>query len=161
MQAPGERVGDSSATTVRRMRLSDVPLALSILQQSPEASLWSGESLLESASQGIAWVAESSGRVAGILVGRSAADEFEIWNLAVAKEFRRRGVASRLVTTAAENARAAGAQQTYAEVRASNDGAIAFYTRLGFRICGRRPNYYRDPPEDAMLLVLYRNEIDP
>jgi ribosomal-protein-alanine N-acetyltransferase len=43
-------------------------------------------------------------------------------------------------------------------VRASNAGGIAFYARMGFRECGRRPNYYRDPMEDAVLLVSHREE---
>jgi ribosomal-protein-alanine N-acetyltransferase len=99
-------------------------------------------------------VAELGGSFAGILIGRVAADEFEVLNLAVAKARRRRGVATQLVEVALEDARIAGARQTYLEVRASNKGGIALYERLGFRVCGRRPNYYRDPIEDAILLVL-------
>ena len=54
--------------------------------------------------------------------------------------------------------RTEGAQQAYLEVRASNHAAIALYTRLGFRVCGRRPNYYRDPEEDAVLVLVLHNE---
>jgi ribosomal-protein-alanine N-acetyltransferase len=57
------------------------------------------------------------------------------------------------VTSALIDAHSAGARHAYLEVRASNQGAIAFYTRLGFRACGRRPKYYRNPEEDAVLLV--------
>ena len=83
--------------------------------------------------------AELDGRVAGILIGRVAADEFEILNLAVGETSRRRGVATQLVSAALEFARTSGARQAYLEVRASNEGGIAFYTRLGFQVCGRRP----------------------
>jgi ribosomal-protein-alanine N-acetyltransferase len=158
MNSPGEKIGNSSAVTVRRMSASDAFAAHSILEESPEASIWSRESLLESASQGIAWAAELDGRVAGILIGRVAADEFEILNLAVGKASRRRGVATQLVNAALDCARDAGARQAYLEVRASNEGGIAFYARLGFRICGRRPNYYRNPTEDAVLLALHKIE---
>ncbi len=161
MLSPGEKIGNSPAVSVRRMSASDVSAALSILEESPEASIWSRESLLESASQGIAWAAELDGRVAGILIGRVAADEFEILNLAVGKACRRRGVATQLVSAALEYARTAGVLQTYLEVRASNEGGIALYMRKGFRVCGRRPNYYRNPTEDAVLLVLHENEINP
>ena len=147
------------AVTVRRMSASDASAALAILKESPEASIWSRESLLESVSQGIAWAAELDGRVAGFLIGRVAADEFEILNLAVAKACRRRGIATQLVSAALEYAQTAGARQTYLEVRASNEGGIAFYTRMGFRECGRRPNYYRDPVDDAVLLVLHMSEM--
>jgi ribosomal-protein-alanine N-acetyltransferase len=83
---------------------------------------------LESASQGIAWAAELDGCVAGILIGRVAADEFEILNLAVRQACRRRGVATQLVRAALDYARTAGATQTYLEVRASNEAAIAGQT---------------------------------
>ncbi len=158
MNTPGEKISDSSAVTVRRMSAPDVSAALSILEESPEASVWSRASLLESVFREIAWAAELDGRVAGILIGRVAADEFEILNLAVGKARRRLGVATQLVSAALECARTAGARQAYLEVRASNEGAIAFYTRMGFRVCGRRPNYYRNPVEDAVLLVLQSTE---
>jgi ribosomal-protein-alanine N-acetyltransferase len=157
MHPPGEKINNASAVSVRRMTLADVPTALSILKESPEASIWSSESLSESVSRGIAWAAEESGRVAGILIGRVAADEFEILNLAVEKRSRRRGLATQLVTTALEHARTEGAKQTYLEVRDGNLDGIAFYTRLGFNVCGRRPNYYRNPVEDAVLFVLHKN----
>lgn len=159
MHSPGKKFGDPAPATVRLMSASDASAAHSILMESPEASIWSEESLLESVSQGIAWVAELDGQVAGILIGRIAADEFEILNLAVAKACRRRGIATQLVRSALEYAGTAGARRTYLEVRASNAGAIALYTRMGFRDCGRRPNYYGNPIEDAVLLVSHRDEI--
>jgi ribosomal-protein-alanine N-acetyltransferase len=158
MHAPGEKIGIPSSFLVRRMCASDVTAVLSILEESPEASIWSRESLWESASQGIAWTAELDARIAGVLVGRVAADEFEILNLAVAKSFRRRGVATKLVSAALEHAPVAGARQAYLEVRASNEGGISLYRQMGFLICGRRPKYYRNPEEDAVLLVWHKNE---
>jgi ribosomal-protein-alanine N-acetyltransferase len=141
------------------MTASDVSAAHSILKESPESSIWSRESLLDSASQGIAWVAELNGSLAGIVIGRVAADEFEILNLAVGKSRRRRGVGTRLVTAALDFARIAGAKQGFLEVRASNEIAMAFYARIGFRFCGRRRNYYRNPAEDAVLLILPKIEM--
>ena len=38
------------------------------------------------------------------------------------------------------------------EVRAGNEAAIALYRGLGFRQVGRRPKYYQNPPEDALIL---------
>jgi ribosomal-protein-alanine N-acetyltransferase len=156
MTTSAENIGDSSTINVRRMLASDVPSMLSLLKESPEASIWSEGSLLESVSRGLAWAAELNGRMAGILIGRVAADEFEILNLAVGKECRRRGVATELVGAAIEYACLGGVRQSYLEVRASNEGAIALYARLGFHVCGRRPNYYSHPAEDAVLLVLHK-----
>jgi ribosomal-protein-alanine N-acetyltransferase len=161
MNAPGEKIGNSPVVLIKRMSPPDVSAALRILEESPEASVWSRESLLDSASKGIALAAELDGGVAGILIGRVAADEFEILNLAVGKAWRRRGLATKLVRAALESAQAAGARQAYLEVRASNGSGIALYERLGFRVCGRRPNYYRNPSEDAVLLVLHNQVLKP
>lgn len=153
MDIQGKKFSEASAVAVRRMSASDVSAALSILEESPEAAIWPRASLLESASRETAWVAELDGRVAGILIGRVAADEFEILNLAVGKAFRRRGVATQLVSAAVDSARTEGARQAYLEVRASNEGGIAFYTRFGFRQFGRRIGYYHNPVEDAAVLA--------
>jgi [ribosomal protein S18]-alanine N-acetyltransferase len=155
MPSPGENVGNASSIAVRRMCPSDVPKVLSILKKSPEAPMWSSESLLESACGGLAWVNETDETITGVLISRIAADEFEILNLAVGTAFRRRGIAKQLVSSALELARTAGAARAYLEVRASNNGGIALYTGLGFRTCGRRPNYYHDPVEDALLMVFH------
>jgi ribosomal-protein-alanine N-acetyltransferase len=154
MHPAREKISGPSAIIVRHMFAEDVSAALCILEESPEAATWSSASLLEMASHGSAWVGELNGCVAGILIGREAADEFEILNLAISKAFRRRGIATRLVSAAVGSAQTAGTRRTYLEVRASNGGGIAFYMRIGFRVCGRRPNYYREPVEDAVLLLL-------
>lgn len=154
MFAPDHKTWDAQSVTIRLMLASDASAACSLLEESPEASMWSKGSLEESARQRIAWVAELDRQVVGFLVGRPAADEFEILNLAVGKNFRRNGIATKLIRSAIESARAAGAMQIFLEVRASNAPGIALYTHLAFRICGRRKNYYRDPMEDALLLIL-------
>lgn len=162
MHPPGEEIKRSAVTTVRRMSAADVLCVHAILKESPEASIWSTESLLETIAPGFAWVAEGGAGIAGsaigFVVGQLVADEFEILNLAVGKAFRRLGIATQLVSVALNDARAASVRQTFLEVRASNGGAVALYTGLGFRVCGRRAKYYRDPVEDALLLVLHKDE---
>jgi ribosomal-protein-alanine acetyltransferase len=152
MRTPEDALSNSSDTGIRTTSPSDIAALLSILAESPEASLWSEASLLDTCSSGTAWVAERDGRVVGFLIGRIAADEFEILNVAVARSHRRRGIASALVKAALECARTAGARRAYLEVRASNQAAIALYVRHEFCICGRRARYYQHPVEDAMVL---------
>ena len=155
MPVPSGKMADAFASAPRRMTAADVSAAHSILVESPEAAVWSRASLSESVANDFAWVMDVHGAVSGILIGRVAADEFEILNLAVGNGCRRRGVATKLVRTALEHARTAGARRAYLEVRASNEGGIALYMRLGFCKEGRRPHYYREPAEDAILLVLH------
>ena len=92
------------------------------------------------------------------MIGRLVADQFEILNLAVERDSRRRGIATQLVQAMLEDARGTTARQAFLEVRASNEGAIALYARLGFRVWGRRIKYYRNPREDALLLVWHNGE---
>ena len=89
------------------------------------------------------FVAEHDGEVVGIIVTRIAADEAEILNLAVLPTLRRRGLARGLILTALAAARALNARRAFLEVRESNLGARAFYSRMGFIEFGRRRAYYQ------------------
>ena len=97
---------------------------------------------------------EPAGEMAGLLAAALAAGEAEVQNLAVMPEKQRRGVASSLLTAALERLSAAGAKSVWLEVRESNQGAIAFYERHGFRRAGRRQGYYASPPDAALILTL-------
>ena len=79
-------------------------------------------------------------------------DELHINTLAVAPEFRRRGYATALLQAVMREAETEGAVKATLEVRASNAAALALYERLGFRISARRPGYYTNPQEDALIL---------
>jgi ribosomal-protein-alanine N-acetyltransferase len=154
MGSPDLPAKGSSIIVIRAMISSDVPAVVSILQESPEASLWSEKSIFGSAILGTSWIAEQDGCVAGFLIGRDVADEFEILNMAVARAHRRRGIAGQLVREALQSAGKQGAKRAYLEVRASNEAAISLYQRHGFTQSGRRERYYESPPEDALLFTV-------
>jgi ribosomal-protein-alanine acetyltransferase len=155
MSAGSEASKGASLLAIRKLAASDVPAVSAILHESPEAALWSSESLLQLASADpAAWVVDLNGVLVGFLIGRIVADEFEILNMAVSRAHRRSGIGSKLLETALEFSTTAGSARAYLEVRASNGPAIALYARCGFAECGRRDRYYRDPVEDALLLSL-------
>lgn len=79
--------------------------------------------------------------------------EIHLLNLAVRPEYRRRGLARRLMRAMVTLGRRAGGRIFFLEVRPSNEEALALYRSLGFQITGRRPNYY-DDGEDANLMTL-------
>lgn len=154
MEAPrGESAGAEKEYSVRPLGPGDVAAAVALAASAPEAPRWSRNDY-ERAARGEfdAWVAASVEGLIGFVVGRRLADEMEILNLAVEQAHRRRGVASRLLQTALGFGRARGAKRVCLEVRQSNAAAIAFYRRQGFVATGRRPRYYSDPPEDALVL---------
>jgi len=88
----------------------------------------------------------------GFAVAGVIAPEAELETIAVAVEGQRRGVASRLIAVLAEELRRAGVVDFHLEVRESNQPALGLYAALGFEETGRRPRYYVDPVEDALLL---------
>lgn len=87
---------------------------------------------------------------AGLLV---MADEGYITNVAVFPEYRRQGVAAKLISVFENFARGNKLAFLTLEVRPSNTGAIALYEGFGFREAGRRKNYYDLPKEDALILT--------
>ena len=132
---------------------ADIPTVEHVLGACPEAAQWSPAQLLrESSARSLAFVAENQGEIVGMAALRTAADEAELLNLAVAPEHRRDGFGRALLVAAEGYARAVGVKQIFLEVRTSNAGARAFYAVHGFSGAGLRQNYYRDPVEDALVL---------
>lgn len=105
------------------------------------------------------WVAETNSsfrgdQVIGMIVIWLILEEAHIATLAVHPEFRRQGVGSHLLEVGLIEARKRGAQEAMLEVRASNHIAQALYKDYGFEVVHRRPRYYRDNNEDALLMNL-------
>ena len=82
-------------------------------------------------------------------------EELRLMNLAVRKSMRRKGVGGALVTEALRLGVEHAATRAVLEVRASNDPARALYARRGFVQIGRRPRYYTNPIEDAVLMEMH------
>ena len=98
--------------------------------------------------------AEEGERVAGYILGRFAADEMEITNLAVHPELRRRGIARALLWHLVERVRSRGIKKIFLEVRENNKPAIRLYEKFGFKKVGIRRGYYVDTGEDALVMRL-------
>ena len=97
-------------------------------------------------------VAQDGDRVAGYVGSQTVLGEADMMNIAVHPDYRRQGIGEQLVTRLVEQLRRQGSHILMLEVRISNGPAIALYEKLGFFQVGRRPNYYRNPREDALLL---------
>ena len=99
------------------------------------------------------WLVATEGdRVAGYVGSQTVIDETDMMNVAVDPEFRRQGIAENLVMELIGVLREKGSRCLTLEVRASNEPAITLYEKLGFSQVGRRPKYYRNPREDALIL---------
>jgi ribosomal-protein-alanine N-acetyltransferase len=139
---------------IRDFDVADLESVRKLLSSSAEAASWCADDFLLASQRKVSLrVAEQSGIVCGLIVFRIIADEAEILNLAVESSQRRRGMGSRLMTDVISACKAAGVKKIHLEVRDSNEGARSFYLRMGFNEAGRRREYYRQPGEDALVLV--------
>jgi len=92
----------------------------------------------------------------GYFVLMVAAGEAHLLNLSIAPAWQRKGHGSALLREATAIARSRGARGIFLEVRPSNAGAQALYTRFGFRKIAVRRGYYpaHAGREDALVLTL-------
>ena len=138
---------------IRRASSADVS-ALAEIERMCFSDPWTASGIQETIQYETtrAFVAESGDRAVGYVMARISGEEGEILNLAVLPKSRRKGIARCLLAEALGSIAAAGVTEAYLEVRQSNEEAIGLYQSQGFRPVGLRPDYYRDPQEDALVL---------
>jgi ribosomal-protein-alanine acetyltransferase len=96
------------------------------------------------------YVAQFGEDVAGFIVARKTApDEREILNIAVAPDYRRLGIGRMLLKQLVYSG---DPGDVFLEVRESNTTAQLLYEQVGFQKVGIRPKYYEDPPETAVIM---------
>lgn len=106
------------------------------------------------------WVAEIDGKVAGMIVAWLIVDEVHVATIATHPDFRRRGIAKKLLAHTLQHLREEGAQSSFLEVRASNFAAQEMYRKFGYEETGVRPRYYKDNDEDALLMTLESLDVE-
>ena len=94
----------------------------------------------------------------GFILSRRAADEAEILSVAVARAWRGRGIARRLLDLHLRRLAGFGLRAVFLEVDEDNQPALRLYRRAGFSEVGRRPGYYPQASgKQASALVLRRD----
>ncbi|HET9589551.1 MAG TPA: ribosomal protein S18-alanine N-acetyltransferase [Anaerolineales bacterium] len=141
---------------IRKMTIDDVPTVIELDRISfslpwPERS-FRFELTDNPASR--CWVAEIDHRIVGMIVVWLLVDEAHVATLATHPDFRRRGIAKRLLSHALQHLIDEGAESSFLEVRESNLPAQEMYRKFGYEESGRRPRYYKDNDEDAILMRL-------
>lgn len=140
--------------SVRPMAAADTSRCAVIAAAAPEP--WGESQLLSELESPAArlFVAEGEGGILGFAVFQLAAGEASLYALNVDPAARRKGVGAALLAGALAALKAEGADQCFLEVRAANAPALALYRRLGFASAGVRRGFYRDPPDDAVVMTL-------
>jgi len=135
-------------TVIRRGGPADLARVATIQQASPEAADWNPADYPAYDFR----VATQGSEVIGFLVSRAVTtDEWEILNVAVAPEWRRRGVARDLLMDLLTNLEGA----VFLEVRESNVAARNTYKSMGFKEVGWRPEYYQIPLEAGIVMKFH------
>ncbi len=142
---------------IRQAQPTDIPAILAIEQSAPLAAHWAAEKYEEVFRVGgmrRALVAEDADSFLGFVVVRAVGSEWEIENIAVASSAVRRGLASQLLSDLLKLARDERASAIWLEVRESNPAARRLYQKFLFQEHGRRPNYYHNPEDIAIIYKL-------
>lgn len=139
-------------TVIRELKEEDLAEVLEISKESFTIP-WSLKSFMNEflSKYSILKVAELNGQIVGYIVIRKLFEEAEILSIAVKKEFRRRGIATKLIENILDEIKDS-VKVCFLDVRVSNEAAIKLYEKLGFKKVGIRKKYYVYPEEDAVLM---------
>lgn len=115
---------------------------------------WSENSIASELNNALSFwlVAVEEDTVAGYIGSQTVMGDTDMMNVAVHPDYRRRGIGEQLVNCLVEELKKRQSRSLTLEVRASNLPAQKLYEKLGFSEVGRRPRYYRNPKEDALIL---------
>jgi ribosomal protein S18 acetylase RimI-like enzyme len=104
-----------------------------------------------------AWLALDGDRAVGVVSTQYEAwnRRVVIWHLYVSPGDRGRGIGRRLVETAFEAARAAGARNAWLETSNLNVPGVRAYERLGFRLCGLDTSLYDGTPAEGEVALFF------
>ena len=147
---------------VRQAKLYDVP-AMARIERDSFESPWSADEITKDITAGgnvYVAVAECGDEKAGYGEIRSVAGEAQVYNIAIAPEFRRNGIGEALLRHMIDRAEEDGCTLVTLEVRSRNSAAMALYEKLGFREVGRRKGYYARGGEDAVLMDLDLRKVE-
>jgi ribosomal-protein-alanine N-acetyltransferase len=136
---------------IRSAGLDDVPAILALEREAASAAHWTPEQYTRLVEWGLVLVAEEETTISGFICAQALAEEWEIENVVVATQVRRRGIADALLQELVRHIRSQAGVTVWLEVRESNQPARRLYEKHGFREAGRRRGYYQDPVEDAVL----------
>jgi len=144
--------------TIEPMTHQDL-LAVTVIEKESFRDPWSIHSFqteIETNHLALYLVARCEQEVIGYIGAWVVLNEIHITTLAVTGQYRRKGVASRLIGALVEMTGSREAGCLTLEVRPSNIAALNFYKKLGFEVLGRRRHYYTD--EDALIMT--RNNLN-
>ena len=140
---------------IRRSITDDAP-RIAALETECFSDPWNEKTVFSyiCSEDGMCFTATMDGVPIAYVIGRIIAPEGEIYRIAVDEKHRGRGIGYRLLSYALKTERGRGLETAFLEVRSKNLPARKLYEAHGFREIGVRKNYYRDPTDDAVIMLL-------
>jgi [ribosomal protein S18]-alanine N-acetyltransferase len=139
----------------RKLKLRDLN-AIEEIERTSYPTPWSrsmfASELAKPSSICLGAIESESDELVGYLIISRYVDAWHVMNIAVAPEYRRRGIARNLMERLFEVTARDGRRGYTLEVRVSNEAAIRLYEELGFKTRGIRRGYYTDNREDALIM---------
>ncbi len=128
---------------------------IALIEKECFSAPWSQDGLISELSNdgAVFLTAVIDGEIAGYMGMHIVLDECYIANVAVKPQFRRQGIADKLLSRAEKEAMDKGCAFISLEVRVSNAPAIALYEKRGYVSLGERKNFYSDPTENALIMT--------
>ncbi|MDA0371552.1 MAG: ribosomal protein S18-alanine N-acetyltransferase [Actinomycetota bacterium] len=146
---------DLTIEPMRRRHVKNVLNIENVVHPKPWSSgVFSSELDLARRGERYYVVAFLMGELVGYAGSMYAVDEAHVTNIAVAPEFRRRGVARSLLHALARAAIDRNMASLTLEVRVGNEAAQGLYREFGFAPAGIRQRYYENS-EDALVMWIH------
>ena len=141
---------------IREMNECDLPgiLRLEVVSFPTPWTEWMFRAQLGFGDMAINLVLLDGNVIAGYTTALTAHDEIHLLSIAVLPGSRRHGYGRALLDEVIERGMSRGGTRVFLEVREGNEGAMAFYSGVGFRVIGKRKKYYIDTGEDAFVMEL-------
>ncbi len=143
----------------RRLSIEDIQTVSRLEKETFGSEAWTEKDYLEILGLDYAYylVASEGNEILGSCGLRNMCGDGEITNVMIAPEARRRGIGYEMLCELMKRTEEIGVRNFTLEVRSKNIPAITLYKKLGFTEEGKRPGFYRDPEDDAIIMWKRKN----
>ena len=136
------------------MTEDDIKMAAELEKKCFGKEAWTEKDFKDSLSLDYAlyFVASEKNQIIAMAGLRNICGDADITNVAVEPEYRRKGIAERVLAELMHKSEETGVRNYTLEVRSKNIPAICLYEKLGFKKEGIRKNFYESPLDDALIM---------
>ena len=131
------------STSFKKLTLNEIDVVTELESETSE-NHWTKQQLSESISNpnNLSQILIVKSKIVGYIIAMPSVDSADILNLAVHKDFKRKGYGSSLINHLLFELKKRQIKNLFLEVRMGNFAAISLYLSFGFKEVSIRKNYY-------------------